>query len=162
VRLPLAVLTLGLALVVLAPAASAAPINKTVTPFMNCYWDNGDGTVTVSVGYTSTNAGTVTIPVGPDNRVTPGAANRGQPTTFLHGTQNNAWAVTVGYAEIANDVNWYVTGNSVTVSTPNRCATKPVSQVGSVGALLVGAAALACGALAVGWHRRRRGRGSAA
>lgn len=136
-----------------APAA-AAP-NGSITPIVNCIWNNGNGTVTASVGYRSTNSGTVTEPIGSGNRFRPGAQNRGQPTTFLPGTQNNVFAVTVTYAEIEDEINWYVTGRSASVETIVMCASKPVPQVGSVGALLLGLLVLGMAASAVLFTRTR-------
>lgn len=138
-RAALVAVLLALSFGVATPAQAAAP-NGSITPFVNCIWDNGNGTVTASVGYRSSNAGTVTEPIGNNNRFSPGAQNRGQPTTFLTGTRNNVFAVTVTYQEIQNDINWYVTGNSVNVESIVWCQTKPVSVIGSVPALLLGIA----------------------
>jgi hypothetical protein len=120
---------------ILAAPAQAAPPAKSIVPFMNCYWDNGNGTYTVSIGYNNKNNSVQTVPIGTNNRFVPGNQNRGQPTTFKVGTQNNAFIVTASAADVANDVNWFLTGNSVSIQTPVRCTTKPVSQVGSMRAL---------------------------
>ena len=40
-----------------APAQAATP-NMSIVPFMNCYWDNGNGTYTVSIGYNNKNTTT--------------------------------------------------------------------------------------------------------
>jgi hypothetical protein len=120
------VLAAGLFCLFAAPGAQAAGVPAgSLRPFLNCYWDNGDGTVTVSIGVTSTNAGTVSVLVGTDNRVTQGLADRGQPETFDLGTHNNVWAFTVTYAEINSGINWALTGNSVAVNAVNQCASKP-------------------------------------
>jgi hypothetical protein len=125
-RSGLAVVVAGLLCLFAAPGAQAAGVPAgSVRPYLNCYWDNGDGTVTVSIGVTSTNAATVSVFVGTDNRVTQGAPDRGQPETFDPGTHNNVWAFTVTYAEINSGINWALTGNSVAVDAVNQCATKP-------------------------------------
>jgi hypothetical protein len=116
-----------------ASGAQAAVPGGSLKPFLNCYWDNGDNTVTVSIGVTSSNAGTVAVYVGADNRVTQGAADRGQPESFTNGTQNNVWSFTVSYAEINAGINWQLSGNSVAVDAVNQCATKPQMATGSNG-----------------------------
>src|SRR5664279_579194 len=82
----LAVLAMTLFSLAGVGGAQAATVPAgSLKPFLNCYWDNGDNTVTVSLGVTSTNAGTVNLYVGPDNRVSQGAADRGQPESFANG-----------------------------------------------------------------------------
>jgi hypothetical protein len=121
-------------LILAAPAQAAPPANS-IVPFMNCYWDNGNGTYTVSIGYNNKNKTVQTVAVGAQNKFVPGAVNRGQPTTFKVGVQNNAFIVTASAADVASDVNWFLTGNTVSIQTPVRCTTKPVSQIGSMRAL---------------------------
>jgi hypothetical protein len=121
----LAVLVSSLFCLVAATGAQAAVPAGSLKPFLNCYWDNGDDTVTVSVGVSSSNSGTVAVYVGADNRVTQGAPDRGQPETFANGTRNNVWAFTVSYTEITNGINWSLTGNSVAVDAVTQCASKP-------------------------------------
>jgi hypothetical protein len=116
-----------------AGGAQAAVPAGSLKPFLNCYWDNGDNTVTVSIGVTSTNSATVAVYVGVDNRVTQGAADRGQPESIDKGTHNNLWSFTVSYAEINAGINWQLSGNSVAVDAVTPCATKPQMAVGSNG-----------------------------
>jgi hypothetical protein len=122
--------------------AAAVPAGS-LKPFLNCYWDNGDNTVTVSLGVTSTNAGTVNVYVGADNRISQGAADRGQPESFVNGLHNNVWVFTVSYTEINAGINWQLSGNSVAVDAVTQCATKP--QLAGTGNMV---AVLAFGLLA--------------
>jgi hypothetical protein len=124
-RSGLAVLLVTLVSFVAAPGAQAAVPNGSITPFLTCYWDNGDGTMSGVIGVTSTNAGTVTVNVGTQNRVTLGNPDRGQPETFAHGTTNNAWVFQVTYADVQAGINWDLTGNNVAVNAVNQCASKP-------------------------------------
>ena len=122
----LAALVAALFCLFAAPGAQAAGVPAgSIRPFLNCYWDNGDGTVTVSIGVTSSNAGTVNVFVGPDNRISMGAADRGQPESFANGVHNNVWVFTVSYTEINAGINWQLTGNSVAVDAVTQCASKP-------------------------------------
>jgi hypothetical protein len=129
----LALLAVTLFSFLAANGAQAAVPTGSLKPFLNCYWDNGDNTVTVSIGVTSSNAGDVNVYVGADNRVTQGAPDRGQPETFANGTRNNVWSFTVSYTEINAGINWQLSGNSVAVDAVNQCSTKPQMAMGSNG-----------------------------
>jgi hypothetical protein len=131
-----AFLALPLGLFLAAPAQAATP-SKSIVPFMNCYWDNGNGTYDALVGYNNKNTTSQTIAVGTNNRFQPGAQYRGQPTVFLPGVKNNVFVVHATAADVSNGLNWYLTDNTVVISTPIKCATKPVSQVGDARALVL-------------------------
>jgi hypothetical protein len=75
--------------------------------------DHGDDTVTVSLGVSSANSSAVSVAVGGDNKITPGAADLGQPTSFAAGVNNNVWALTVTYPQIYAGIKWQLAGNSV-------------------------------------------------
>jgi hypothetical protein len=63
--------------------APTRPSGQTVTPVYEGWYRNADGTYSLSFGYYNRNSReTLEIPVGDDNRVTPGPANQGQPTHF--------------------------------------------------------------------------------
>src|SRR5688572_13198897 len=54
-----------------------------VFPVYEGWFKNADGTFTFLVGYFNRNTKeAVDVPVGPDNKVEPGAADQGQPTHF--------------------------------------------------------------------------------
>jgi hypothetical protein len=148
-------LVLPLGLFLAGPAQAATP-NGSIVPFMNCYWDNGNGTYAASVGYNNKNSTTQTLPVGTSNRFQPGAQYRGQPTVFLTGIRNNVFVVNATAADVASGLNWYLTGNIVVISTPIKCATKPVSQVGNVKALGLSVVLLVMTSLTVLYVRNRR------
>lgn len=141
----------------MAPAAQAAAPSRSLTPVLNCYWDNSDGTITAALGVRSTNAGQVTVAIGNDNRFAPGAADRGQPTTFQPGQQNNLFVITVSYAEVAAGLNWTLTGNTVDIDNAAACSKKPVPADGnSLAVMAFGAVAALVGAVAFGDRARRR------
>ena len=73
--------------------------------------------------------------IGATNRFHLGNANRGQPTLFLTGVTNNVFVMTASAADVSNGLNWSLTDNIVSISTPVHCATKPVPQVGNMRAL---------------------------
>jgi len=56
---------------------------KTVTPAFEGWYANKDGSFSISFGYYNRNSDEVLdIPIGPDNFVSPGDPNQGQPTRF--------------------------------------------------------------------------------
>lgn len=56
-----------------------------VRPILECVIDNGNGTYTAHFGYKNENATAVPIPIGADNKFSPGAQDRGQPSLFQTG-----------------------------------------------------------------------------
>ncbi len=95
----------GLALIVVASARGTRaqlPLEptkvsgQTVTPAFEGWYRNPDGTYSISFGYYNRNSGEVIeIPVGPDNFVTPGDSNQGQPTIFQPRRQWGVFAIRV-------------------------------------------------------------------
>jgi hypothetical protein len=144
------------------PAAAHHTINCTpmsdiacrdLTPVVECIWDNGNGTSTVSWGYLNASTHNLFIEVGGKNKFNPGADNQGQPTTFLPGVHVNEFATTV----TGTNLTWTLGNNKVSTSAATPpCLTKPVSVVGSVPALLLGAALLLAIALPVLARRTER------
>ena len=77
--------------VVLSPTAASAQLplapakasGQTVTPAFEGWYKNPDGTFSISFGYYNRNTEeTLEIPIGPDNFISPGNQNQGQPTHF--------------------------------------------------------------------------------
>jgi hypothetical protein len=129
----------------------------TVQPFVSCYWQNPDGSITVAVGYTNSSASTLTYPIGALNHVTPAPQDRGQPTVFLAGTHNNVWAPTMTQADLSSGADWVVNGYSVStgVGSLPACPTKPVPISGGAGGVVAfGAVAVLLGA--AGYSRSKR------
>jgi hypothetical protein len=77
-----------------ATASSTSPACGALTPKLNCIDDNIDGTVTAKFGYQNSAVYALNIPVGANNKFSPAPDNRGQPTKFLVGTNNNAFSAT--------------------------------------------------------------------
>ena len=74
-----------------APLAPAAAAGQTATPAFEGWYRNADGTYSLSFGYYNRNTTEVlSIPIGPDNFISPGDANQGQPT-YLYPRRN--WGV---------------------------------------------------------------------
>jgi len=65
------------------PLTSLKSTGQTVSPVYEGWYKNPDGTFTMSFGYYNRNtAEAVDIPIGPDNFISPGDRNQGQPTHF--------------------------------------------------------------------------------
>ncbi len=70
-----------------APLAPAAANGQTATPAFEGWYRNPDGTFSLSFGYYNRNTTEVlSVPIGPDNFVSPGDPNQGQPTLLLSAT----------------------------------------------------------------------------
>jgi hypothetical protein len=65
------------------PLAPVSASGRTVTPAFEGWYRNADGTYSISFGYFNRNTEEVLeIPLGPDNFISPGDPNQGQPTQF--------------------------------------------------------------------------------
>jgi len=90
-----------------------------VTPAFEGWFQNADGTYSISFGYFSRNAAQeLDVPVGPDNRIEPGGPDRGQPTHFMPGRQWGIFVVTVPKDFGKNKVTWTLTVNGHTAAIP--------------------------------------------
>jgi hypothetical protein len=76
--------------------APVAPSGQTITPAFEGWYQNADGTYSLSFGYFNRNsAEVVDVPVGDNNFIAPGAPNQGQPTHFDVRRHWGVFAVTV-------------------------------------------------------------------
>jgi hypothetical protein len=161
----MSVLALGVLGTSLAPGASAAVVDcppmssgvcRDLRPVAECAWDNGNGTTSVVWGWYNPHDDTARIQVGSHNQVSPGAQNQGQPTLFAPGRHRNVFVTTTA----ADETSWRLGNRTLEVELDDdeidRCDSKPVPQVGDLGALLLGALVLALGALVVVAARPRR------
>src|SRR5690242_11023346 len=65
------------------PMAMGKDSGQTVTPAFEGWYKNADGTFSISFGYYSRNAAEIVdVPIGPNNNISPGDANQGQPSRF--------------------------------------------------------------------------------
>ena len=88
------------------PASTATPLpttpaNSPLVLQLDGVYNNGDGTYTAYISYSNASGNAVTIPLGNGqsgarNFVSPGSANRGQPTVFKAGSQRGAAQLTFG------------------------------------------------------------------
>jgi uncharacterized repeat protein (TIGR01451 family) len=77
---------------VTASAKSSVEVRReALTPMVGCVNDNGDGTYTVTWGYTNPNRVPVKLAAGKKNMFRPGNAHQGQPELFEPGVKENAF-----------------------------------------------------------------------
>lgn len=79
-----------------ASLAPAMPSGQSATPAFEGWYKNPDGTFSLSFGYYNRNTVEVlSVPAGPDNFISPGDANQGQPTFFYPRRHWGVFAVKV-------------------------------------------------------------------
>jgi hypothetical protein len=109
-----------------APRAQIQAVNpqiqhasgQLVSPVFEGWFRAPDGSVHGSFGYFNRNAKQVVrVPVGPDNRVEPGAVDQGQPTVFFPGRQYGVFTVAQPKGQPKVEMVWSLTvaGRSVAI-----------------------------------------------
>jgi hypothetical protein len=84
--------------------------DRPVFPFFEGWYDNGDGTYTISFGYLNRNTSQVIeIPHGDRNYIEPAEFNGAQPTYFLASRNRGVFAVTLPTDRRDEDIWWYLT-----------------------------------------------------
>src|SRR5438552_3151478 len=96
-RIVAAVIALsGIGVAAQLPLAPVPRLGSTVNPVFEGWYPNSDGSFSISFGYFNRNSEeTVDIPIGPDNFISPGPENQGQPTHFETRRHWGVFAVTV-------------------------------------------------------------------
>ena len=105
------------------PGAPEAPTGRPVTPFFEGWYENPDGTYTLSFGYFNRSEDEVLfLPVGPDNSIEPAEFDGPQPSIFLTRRHVGVFTVTVpgDFAEGEGRVVWTLRNRGVVHSVPGR------------------------------------------
>jgi hypothetical protein len=90
-----------------------------ITPAYEGWYANPDGTFSMLIGYYNRNTkDALDIPVGPNNRIEPGAPDQGQPTHFETGRQWGVFVVKVPKDFGTKTVTWTIVANGETQSVP--------------------------------------------
>jgi hypothetical protein len=101
------------------PLQPARDAGQGVTPAFEGWYENGDGSFSLLIGYFNRNLKeTLDIPVGANNRIEPGGPDQGQPTHFL---PRRGWGVfTIKVPKDFGDkrLTWTITANGQTNSIP--------------------------------------------
>jgi hypothetical protein len=101
------------------PLSPTKASGQTVTPAFEGWYKNPDGSFSLSFGYYNRNSEeALEIPAGPDNFITPGDANQGQPTHFEPRRHWGVFAVRVPANFGTNKVVWTVKIRGETYAIP--------------------------------------------
>ena len=102
------------------PQTPRRAFGASVSPAVEGWYDNADGTHSFLIGYFSRNTeASVDVPIGPNNRFEPGDPDRGQPTHFLSGRRYGMFVVTVPkeFNQTSN-LSWTLAVNGQTFTIP--------------------------------------------
>ncbi len=91
-----------------------------VIPFMEGWYGNEDGSVTVSFGYQNRNRDPVQIPVGDNNRIEPEMLGGMQPEYFLPGRHHGAFTVTIPAAMDDTTIWWHLISEGEELKVPGE------------------------------------------
>lgn len=92
-----------------------------VIPFMEGWYANDDGSVTVSFGYQNRNAEDVIIPLGENNRIEPAQFDGMQPEIYFPGRHTGVFAITIPAFMRGDSIWWYVkAGNQEELKAPGN------------------------------------------
>jgi hypothetical protein len=95
------------------PLEPISPDERSVVPFMEGWYENEDGSVTISFGYWNLNSDQVIeIPLGEANSIEPEQFDGLQPAVFFPGRQHGVFGVTVPASMRDTDVWWSITNAS--------------------------------------------------
>ncbi|MGY1639574.1 hypothetical protein ACI782_00370 [Geodermatophilus sp. SYSU D00703] len=155
------ILALGVTAVALVAAPGTASAAGGVTGIVSCYTDNLDGSYTVVVGYRSSYASPVTLPLGPANQTYPTRLQGAQPTVLQPGTHHAAFTVRITNADLWANARWELDGtvlqynSMVSYATVCPSSTQMPADGNGSGPVIALAAAGIVGAVAVARSRRR-------
>ncbi|WP_237134357.1 hypothetical protein [Pseudohongiella sp. O18] len=91
-----------------------------VIPFMEGWYANEDGSVTVSYGYQNRNREPVLIPIGENNRIEPEALGGMQPEYFLPGRHHGVFAVTIPASMEDITIWWHLISEGEELKVPGE------------------------------------------
>jgi hypothetical protein len=107
------------------PPANQLPLEpqrnsgESITPAYEGWYENADGSFTMLFGYFNRNRQqTFDIPVGPNNKIEPGAPDQGQPTHFEVGRQWGVFTIKVPKDFGNKTITWTIVANGERQSIP--------------------------------------------
>jgi len=103
------------------PLRPPSPEGMPVIPFMEGWYANDDGSVTVSFGYHNRNAEDVIVALGENNRIEPAQFDGMQPEIYFSGRHPGVFAVTMPASMQDESIWWYLkTENLEELKVPGR------------------------------------------
>jgi hypothetical protein len=101
------------------PMGPARERGASVTPAFEGWYKNDDGSFSLLIGYYNRNSKeTLTVPIGPNNKIEPGNPDQGQPTFFESGRQWGVFVIKVPKDFGDKVIKWTITSNGETQSVP--------------------------------------------
>jgi hypothetical protein len=85
-------------------------------PLLECVVSNGGGSYTALFGHRNDSAGTIDVPVGPDNYFTPAPQDRGQPASFAPGRSDYPIGALAADFTSGQSLVWRLRGRSATAT----------------------------------------------
>lgn len=99
-----------------------------VVPVYEGWFEDAAGAVHASYGYVNLNLEeALDIPIGPDNAIAPGPADRGQPTHFLAGHQKGVFTVPLPEGAASEEITWTLSVRGQSMSIPSNLG--PLYQI---------------------------------
>ena len=103
------------------PLGNPSGRGQTVTPAYEGWYENADGTLSLSFGYFNRNfEETVEVPLGPDNMIEPAELQGGQPTSFAPRRHYGVFAVRVPADFGEGKVYWTLRMRDQTLRVPGH------------------------------------------
>tara|TARA_B110000196_G_scaffold124830_1_gene108283 strand:+ start:2039 stop:2962 length:924 start_codon:yes stop_codon:yes gene_type:complete len=101
------------------PLRPPSPEGTPVIPFMEGWYANSDGSVTVSFGYHNRNTEDVFVPLGENNRIEPARLDGMQPEIYFSGRHPGVFGVTIPASMQNEPIWWHIqTGNLEELKVP--------------------------------------------
>jgi hypothetical protein len=130
-----------------------------VNPVLECVFPLEKGGYVALFGYNNGNKQAVSVAIGNSNRITPGAADRGQPQKFDVGRVVGAFTAESDGAAIV----WHLTNRTATANKNSKKCAEPPVPVGTGGtqsfvwlAVAAGAIVIVGGGSGTAWFMRKR------
>jgi hypothetical protein len=143
------------------PGTASAATQK-VTPLLDCYQQNSDGSVTVVLGYSSTYTTTKTFTAGSSsNYSSPSSYNSSMPTSFAPGAHHLVLTLRLPPSVVYGNPSWTLDGTTLNylsmAQLAGTCTPSQLPAMANGAALAVGLVVLAgVGVLVVRLVRRNR------
>src|SRR5262249_45005806 len=94
---------------------------QSVTPSFEGWFKNADGTFSLLFGYMNRNFDEeLDIPIGPSNKIEPGAPDQGQPTHFLTRRHVGVFTITVPSDFAKQQIKWTLVSNKEVITIPGH------------------------------------------
>lgn len=109
----------------LTPVSTPITSGGSVSPILECVSAKAGGVFAAVFGYLNSGNSTVVVPIGSNNKFSPGPDDRGQPTMFEPGRHESI----IGVVFDGADLVWSLNGGSATASANSKACEPPPTIV---------------------------------